>query len=70
MVKTQALMKESTIIGDMEYWDDIPYRKLLRGVIIIKTEDLQTVLDFLGTYQAEVHVRKVTLTKRDEIELA
>lgn len=45
--------------------DDIPYRKLLRGVIIIRSENLETVLDFLEKYNAEVHVRDVKLTDND-----
>jgi len=46
--------------------DELPYRKLLRGVIIVKEEHLKTVLDFLDNYDAEVHVREVRLTKEDE----
>ena len=45
--------------------DEIPYRKLLRGVIIIKQEHLSTVLDFLAAYEAEVHVREITLSQED-----
>ena len=36
--------------------DDIPYRKLIRGVIILKSEDLDPVLTFLDRYDAEVYV--------------
>ena len=45
--------------------DDIPYRKLLRGVIIIRTEDLEKVLDFLGEYDAMVYFRKIKLIRED-----
>jgi hypothetical protein len=45
--------------------DDIPYRKLLRGVIIIDTEYLQKVQDFLDKYNAEIHTREVKLTEGD-----
>ena len=45
--------------------DDIPYRKLIRGVIIIRSEDLGTILDFLETYDAEVHTREIKLTYED-----
>ena len=45
--------------------DDIPYRKLIRGVIILKSEDLDTVLTFLDRYDAEVYVRRVRLTAED-----
>ena len=46
--------------------DDIPHRKLLRGVIIVKTEDLEKVLDFLGKYDAMVHFREIKLFEEDE----
>jgi len=46
--------------------DDIPHRKLLRGVIIINTKDLETVLEFLKGYNAQIHLREVTLTDTDE----
>lgn len=45
--------------------DDIPFRKLLRGVIIIETEYLQKVVDFLDSYEAETHTRQVILTEED-----
>lgn len=45
--------------------DDIPYRKLLRGVIIIRTEDLDKVLDFLGEYDAMVYFREIKLIEED-----
>ncbi len=45
--------------------DDIPYRKLLRGVIIIETEYLQAVTDFLASYEAETHSRQIILTEED-----
>jgi hypothetical protein len=38
----------------------------LRGVIIISQKHLETVLDFLNDYDAEVHVREVKLSERDE----
>ena len=46
--------------------NEIPYRKLLRGVILISQTHLNTVLEFLENYDAEVHVREVKLSKRDE----
>ncbi len=46
--------------------DDIPYRKLLRGVIVIQQKHLRTVLEFLENYDAKVHVREVKLTEEDE----
>jgi len=45
--------------------DDIPYRKLIRGVIILKLEDLDTVLTFLDRYDAEVYVRRIRLAAED-----
>ena len=30
--------------------EDIPHRKLLRGVIILRKDDRDKVLDFLGSY--------------------
>ena len=46
--------------------DDIPYRKLLRGVIVIQQSHLETVLEFLENYDAEVHIREVKLTEEDK----
>ena len=46
--------------------DNIPHRKLLRGVIVINSKDLEIVLKFLDEYDAQVHVREVKLTKKDE----
>ena len=46
--------------------DDIPYRKLLRGVIIIRAEDLDKILDFLGEYDAMVYFREIKLIEEDE----
>ena len=48
--------------------DDIPHRKLLRGVIIIRTEDLGKILDFLEKYDAIVHSREIILLK-DDVEI-
>lgn len=48
--------------------DDIPHRKLLRGVIIIRSEDLEEVLDFLEKYDAIVHYREIILLK-DDVEI-
>jgi len=46
--------------------DDIPHRKLLRGVIIIGPNDLEKVLDFLESYDATVHFREIKLIKEDK----
>ena len=49
--------------------DDIPHRKLSRGVILIYEDDLKTVLGFLEKYNAHVHARHVTLTDEDRREM-
>ncbi|MDR2204249.1 MAG: hypothetical protein LBE76_08180, partial [Nitrososphaerota archaeon] len=46
--------------------EDIPYIKLIRGVIIVRGSDLERVLSFLKEYNAEVYTRDVTLTLEDE----
>ena len=48
--------------------DEIPHNKLIRGVIIIRPVDLETVVGFLNEYEAEVYIRKVELVQAD-IEL-
>jgi hypothetical protein len=53
--------------GLMEY---IPHRKLLRGVIILRKDDRDKVLDFLGIYSLTCHVREVKLTPEDEEKLS
>lgn len=45
--------------------DDIPHRKLLRGVIVIRAEDRDKILEFLGQYSVEIHTRQVKLTEED-----
>jgi hypothetical protein len=45
--------------------DEIAYRKLLRGVIIVRLDDVDDVVRFLSDYNAEVHVRKIELTEED-----
>lgn len=49
--------------------DDIPHRKLLRGVVIIRSDDLEKVLEFLKRYDAEVHFREINLIKEDKEKL-
>ena len=46
--------------------EDIPHVKLIRSVIIVAEEDAEKVIDFLKEYNAEIHVREVVLTPRDE----
>ena len=45
--------------------DDISHHRIIRQVIIIRTEDRKKVTDFLKEYNAEIHTRKVKLTKED-----
>ena len=45
--------------------DEISYNKLIRGVIIIRTDDVGRVTEFLEQHSAEYHVRVVELTEID-----
>ncbi len=45
--------------------DEISYNKLIRGVIIIRIDDVRRVTEFLEQHSAEYHVRMVELTDRD-----
>ena len=45
--------------------DDIPYRKLSRGVILINKEDLKTILTFVEKYDARIYAREVKLIEED-----
>ena len=45
--------------------DDVPHVRLIRGVVIVRTEDVGRVMSFLEGLGAEVHVRTVALTKED-----
>ncbi|KXB03099.1 hypothetical protein AKJ47_02850 [candidate division MSBL1 archaeon SCGC-AAA261G05] len=46
--------------------DKIPYRKLIKGVFIVRERDLQKFVELLEKYQAEYNVRNVELTAEDE----
>ncbi len=48
------------------FLEDVPHRKLLRGVIILRNSDVSPVLDFLGKYSLTLHVREIRLTEDDE----
>ena len=43
--------------------DEISYNKLIRGVIIIRTDDVERVTEFLEQHSAEYYVRMVELTE-------
>jgi len=49
--------------------DDIPHRKLAKGVILVFEDDLETVLGFLESYNAQIHARNVRLTKEDRDQM-
>ena len=49
--------------------DEIPYVRLIRGVVIVRTEDAGRVIEFLKGFRAEVHARTVTLTNEDRDRL-
>ncbi len=51
------------------FLEDIPHRKILRGVIILRTEDRDKVMGFLGEYPLTLHVREIKLTPDDEMKL-
>ena len=45
--------------------DDIPHQRLIRQVIIVRTEDSDKVVRFLKENKAKIYVRVVILTKDD-----
>ena len=45
--------------------DDIPHRKFIRGVIIVRTEHVDLVTEFLEQHSAHFHSRIVKLTEED-----
>lgn len=46
--------------------NEIPYVKLIRGVIIVRKRDANKVIKLLKKFDAEYHVRIVELTKKDQ----
>ncbi len=46
-------------------FDEIPYVRLIRGVVIVREEDAARVVDLLGRFGTEVHARTVELTRED-----
>ena len=52
------------------FLDDIPHRRLIRGVLVLREEDRDKVVEFLRGYGAEIHVRAVVLTRGDNEALA
>ena len=45
--------------------DEIPHRRLIRGVVIVRAEDAKRVVRLLETFQADLHARKVELGRED-----
>ncbi len=45
--------------------DEIPHVRLIRGVILVRTEDAAKLCEFLERMAAEVHARRVILTSAD-----
>jgi len=50
--------------------DEIPHRRLIRGVLILRRGDEERVLELLRELGAEVHVRQVKLTEEDSRALS
>jgi len=50
--------------------DGIPHVRIIRGVVIVKTEDAEVVTDFLERFGAEVYTWTVELRPEDERALA
>jgi hypothetical protein len=49
--------------------DNIPHIKLIGGVIIIKKDFAEIVIDFLKEYSTEFYIRDVILLHEDEVVL-
>lgn len=49
--------------------DNIPHIKLIGGVIIVKKDSTEKVIDFLKEYNAEFYIREVILLHEDEVVL-
>ena len=45
--------------------DDIPHRRIIRQVVIVRQEDTKKVVDFLEKNSATIHTRVVELTDED-----
>ncbi len=49
--------------------DNIPHIKLIGGVILVKKDFAEKVIDFLKEYNAEFYIREVILLYEDEVVL-
>lgn len=45
--------------------DEVPYQKLIRGVLIVRMKDKNRVVELLKSFNAEVHIRHIVLTPED-----
>ena len=45
--------------------DELPHNKLIRGVLIVRKEDKDRVVELLKSFNAEVHIREVILVPED-----
>ena len=45
--------------------DDVPHRRLIRGVLILRAEDEDRVAGWLREMRVDVHIRRVELTEGD-----
>lgn len=45
--------------------EEIPHRRLVRGVFLVKKEDVEQVKRFLEGWGADFHVREVRLERED-----
>jgi len=50
--------------------DEIPHRRLIRGVFDHTPEDEENLVKFLHRYEAEYHCRDIVLTPQDQRALA
>ncbi len=48
------------------FLEEIPHRKLLRGLIILRKEDAENVIDLLSKYDFTVYLRAIKLTIDDD----
>ncbi len=56
--------------GQYEYYrpgllDEIPSRKLIRGVVIIRREDTDRVINLMNNYDVKTYQRQIKLTPDD-----
>lgn len=45
--------------------ENFPHIKVIRGVIVVKKEDADEIVSFLGSYNAEIFTREIILLPED-----